>query len=120
MKQKLSLCSALIHEPDVLVLDEPTTGIDPLSRRQFWSLIDQLKAERPTMTVLVSTAYMEEARRFERIIAMHAGRILIDGTAEQILEAADETTLGERIPQIARSRAQTATPSRFRETASGE
>ncbi|MDH3665187.1 MAG: ATP-binding cassette domain-containing protein, partial [Alphaproteobacteria bacterium] len=93
MKQKLSLCSALIHDPDVLVLDEPTTGIDPLSRRQFWSLIDNLKSERPTMTVLVSTAYMEEAERFERIIAMHAGRILIDGSGKQILKAADETTL---------------------------
>jgi ribosome-dependent ATPase len=93
MKQKLSLCSALIHDPDVLILDEPTTGIDPLSRRQFWSLIDRLKAERPGMTVIVSTAYMEEAGRFERIVAMDAGRLLIDGSAEDILATANATTL---------------------------
>ncbi len=88
MKQKLSLCTALIHDPDVLILDEPTTGIDPLSRRQFWSLIDGLKHERPTMTVVVSTAYIEEAERFERIVAMDAGRLLVDGTATEILTTA--------------------------------
>ena len=76
MRQKLSLCAALIHEPDLLILDEPTTGIDPLSRRQFWSLIASLRAERPGMTVIVSTAYMEEAERFERLIAIDRGRIL--------------------------------------------
>ncbi|HEY5646301.1 MAG TPA: ATP-binding cassette domain-containing protein, partial [Pseudomonadales bacterium] len=95
MKQKLSLCSALIHEPDLLVLDEPTTGIDPLSRRQFWSLIDELRNERSRMGVVVSTAYMEEAQRFERIVAMDAGRILVDGSAEAILEEANAATLEE-------------------------
>jgi ribosome-dependent ATPase len=85
MKQKLSLCCALIHDPDLLVLDEPTTGVDPLSRRQFWALIDDIKAERAGMTVLVSTAYMEEAERFERLVAIDAGRVLGDGPTADIL-----------------------------------
>jgi ribosome-dependent ATPase len=58
MKQKLGLCCALIHDPDFLILDEPTTGVDPLSRRQFWELIDRIRARRPGMSVLVATAYM--------------------------------------------------------------
>src|SRR5262249_37323296 len=64
MKQKVGLCSSLIHDPDLLILDEPTTGVDPLSRQQFWTLIDKIPAGRPTMSVLVSTAYMAEADRF--------------------------------------------------------
>ena len=79
MKQKLGLCCALIHDPKLLVLDEPTTGVDPLSRRQFWTLIDGIRALRPELSVLVSTAYMKEAQSFERIIAMDAGRLLFDG-----------------------------------------
>jgi ribosome-dependent ATPase len=59
MKQKVGLCGALVHEPDLLILDEPTTGVDPLSRRQFWSLIDDIRADRPDMSVLISTAYMD-------------------------------------------------------------
>ncbi len=61
MKQKLGLCCALLHDPDFLILDEPTTGIDPLSRRQFWQLLARIRSRRPAMSVLVSTAYMEEA-----------------------------------------------------------
>ena len=61
MKQKLGLCCSLIHDPDLLILDEPTTGVDPLSRRQFWELIDQIRADRPGMSVMVATAYMDEA-----------------------------------------------------------
>ncbi|WP_227269536.1 ribosome-associated ATPase/putative transporter RbbA [Roseobacter weihaiensis] len=76
MKQKLGLCCALIHDPDLMILDEPTTGVDPLSRRQLWELIDKIKANRPKMSVLVSTAYMDEAERFDQLIAMNAGRIL--------------------------------------------
>ena len=76
MKQKLGLCCALIHDPDLMILDEPTTGVDPLSRRQLWELIDAIKAKRPGMSVLVSTAYMDEAERFDQLIAMDAGRIL--------------------------------------------
>ncbi len=80
MKQKLSLCCALIHDPELLVLDEPTTGVDPLSRRQFWELIDRIRARRPGMSVLTATAYMSEAERFEHLIAMNEGRILAVGT----------------------------------------
>ena len=80
MKQKLGLCCALIHDPDLLILDEPTTGVDPLSRRQFWELIDRIRASRPGMSVLVATAYMEEAARFDWLVAMDAGRVLATGT----------------------------------------
>jgi ribosome-dependent ATPase len=93
MKQKLSLCCSLIHDPDFLVLDEPTTGIDPLSRRQFWALINEIKAARPAMTVLVSTAYMEEAERFERLVAIDGGRVLAEGKTADVLARAGTRTL---------------------------
>ncbi|WBL62864.1 ribosome-associated ATPase/putative transporter RbbA [Thauera sp. WB-2] len=80
MKQKLGLCCALIHDPDLLILDEPTTGVDPLSRRQFWELIDQIRQQRPHMSVLVATAYMEEAERYDWLVAVDAGRVLATGT----------------------------------------
>ncbi len=79
MKQKLSLCCSLVHDPDLLILDEPTTGVDP-PRQQFWSLIDRVREATPGMSVLVSTAYMDEAERFEWLIAMNAGQILDEGT----------------------------------------
>ncbi|MFJ1269267.1 ribosome-associated ATPase/putative transporter RbbA [Legionella lytica] len=85
MKQKLGLCCALIHSPDLLILDEPTTGVDPLSRRQFWELIDTIRRDKPTMSVLVATAYMEEAARFDSLVAMNAGTILATGTRESLL-----------------------------------
>ena len=80
MKQKLGLCCSLIHDPDLLILDEPTTGVDPLARRQFWDLIDRIRARRPTMSVLVATAYMDEAERFDWLVAMDAGKVLATGT----------------------------------------
>lgn len=80
MKQKLALCCALIHDPDLLILDEPTTGVDPLSRSQFWDLIGGIRTERPGMSVVVATAYMEEAERFDWLVAMDAGRVLATGT----------------------------------------
>jgi ribosome-dependent ATPase len=86
MKQKLGLCCALIHDPDLMILDEPTTGVDPLSRRNFWELIDRIRARHPGMTVLVATAYMEEAGRFDRLVAMHAGRVLAVGTPAEMLQ----------------------------------
>jgi ribosome-dependent ATPase len=64
MKQKLSLCCSFIHDPDLLSLDEPTTGVDPVSRRQFWELIDRIRERCPGMSVMVATAYMEGAGRF--------------------------------------------------------
>ncbi len=93
MKQKLSLCCALIHDPDLLILDEPTTGIDPLSRRQFWALIGELKRERPHMTVLVATAYMEEAERFDRLVVMDGGRVLAAASTGDVLARAGASTL---------------------------
>jgi ribosome-dependent ATPase len=84
MKQKLGLCCALIHDPDLLILDEPTTGVDPLSRRQFWELIDDIRQSRPGVTVLIATAYMDEAERFGHLLAMNEGRILADGTPAEI------------------------------------
>jgi ribosome-dependent ATPase len=80
MKQKLGLCCALIHDPDLLILDEPTTGIDPLSRRQFWQLIAGIRARRPSLTVLVATAYFDEAQSFDQLVVMSDGRILAVGT----------------------------------------
>ncbi len=93
MKQKLSLCCALIHDPDLLILDEPTTGVDPLSRRQFWELIDRLRARRPKMSVIVATAYMEEAERFDWLAAMDDGKILTRGAPGQIMASARKDTL---------------------------
>ncbi len=84
MKQKLGLCAALIHDPDILILDEPTTGVDPLSRRQFWTLISEIRRRRPHMSVIVATAYMEEAEPFDRLIAMDSGRILATDTPEAL------------------------------------
>ena len=84
MKQKLGLCCALIHDPDLLILDEPTTGVDPLSRRQFWDLIDSIRSERPEMSVLVSTAYMDEAEQFDWLAAMNAGKTLATGSPSDL------------------------------------
>lgn len=95
MKQKLSLCCALMHDPDLLVLDEPTTGVDPLSRGQFWELIDLIRAGRPQMSVLVATAYMDEAARFDWLAAMDDGIIIASGAPQQILEQTGECTLEE-------------------------
>ena len=85
MKQKASLCCALVHSPDLLILDEPTTGVDPLSRRQFWALVDDLRQEHAGMTVIVATAYIEEAQQFERLLAMDAGRLLENKPTAEVL-----------------------------------
>lgn len=85
MKQKLGLCCALIHDPDLLILDEPTTGVDPLARAQFWDLIRHIRGERPGMSVIVATAYMDEAQRFDWLVAMDAGHVLATGTPAELL-----------------------------------
>jgi len=123
MKQKLGLCCALIHDPDLLILDEPTTGVDPLSRRQFWELIDRIRADRPGMSVLVATAYMEEASRFDWLVAMNAGRVLAAGTPQELLARTRSSTLEEAfialLPQEQREGHRPVTiPSR--ETEAGE
>ncbi|QPG64309.1 ribosome-associated ATPase/putative transporter RbbA [Pseudomonas sp. BIGb0427] len=87
MKQKLGLCCALIHEPDLLILDEPTTGVDPLSRRRFWELVEQVRQERPQLTLLVATAYMEEAEQFEHCLMLDRGRLIAAGLSEELAAA---------------------------------
>jgi len=93
MKQKLGLCCALIHDPDLLILDEPTTGVDPLSRRQFWDLIDDIRDRRAGMSVLVATAYMEEAARFDWLVAMDAGHVLATGSPQDLLSRTGAVSL---------------------------
>ena len=95
MKQKVALCSALVHNPDLLILDEPTTGVDPLSRRQFWALVEGLRRQRPHMTVLVATAYMEEAERFEHLVAMADGRVLVNAPTTEVLASTQSAHLEE-------------------------
>ena len=85
MKQKLGLCCALIHDPDLLILDEPTTGVDPLARAQFWDLIARIRQDRAGMSVIVATAYMDEAQRFEWLVAMDDGQVLATGTPHELL-----------------------------------
>ncbi|MBF0657780.1 ribosome-associated ATPase/putative transporter RbbA [Psychrobacter sp. NG25] len=95
MKQKLSLCCALVHNPDLLILDEPTTGVDPLSRRQFWSLVASLQAEREEMTVIVSTAYIDEAKNFEYLLAMDDGKLLANQRTQTVMTELNVTSLEE-------------------------
>jgi ribosome-dependent ATPase len=95
MKQKLSLCCALINDPDLLILDEPTTGVDPLSRGQFWDLINSIRARRPQMSVIVATAYMDEAERFDWLMAMDDGKIIAIGALKELLAQTGEPNLDE-------------------------
>ena len=100
MKQKLGLCCSLIHDPDLLVLDEPTTGVDPLARRQFWDLVDSIKRDQPNMSVIVATAYMDEAQRFDWLIAMNGGKILDTGTPEELLRKTGKDNLDAAFIQL--------------------
>jgi ABC-type multidrug transport system ATPase subunit len=94
MKQKLALCCALVHRPDILLLDEPTTGVDAVSRREFWDLLGRL--QRGGLTTVVSTPYMDEATRCDRIALMHRGRLLGVDTPEAITRAFERPLLGVR------------------------
>jgi len=85
MKQKLGLCCALIHDPDFLILDEPTTGVDPLAREQFWDLIKHIRAEHTGMSVIVATSIMDEAQNFDWLVAMNAGKVMATGTPAELL-----------------------------------
>ncbi|PHS63838.1 MAG: multidrug ABC transporter ATP-binding protein [Thalassobium sp.] len=111
MKQKLSLCCALIHDPDLLILDEPTTGVDPLSRQQFWQLIHHIRDGRPDMSVIVATAYMEEAQNFDWLAAMDDGSVIASGTPEELLKRTGSDTLEQAfihlLPPEKRSKHQT-------------
>ena len=95
MRQKLGLCCSLIHDPDLLILDEPTTGVDPLSRRQFWELIDRMRSRRAGMSVVVATAYMEEAERFDTLIAMNDGKVLAAGSPADLKAQTHAATVEE-------------------------
>ncbi|WP_136475636.1 ribosome-associated ATPase/putative transporter RbbA [Pseudomonas sp. DG56-2] len=95
MKQKLGLCCALIHDPDLLILDEPTTGVDPLARSQFWDLIERIRQRRPGMSVIVATAYMDEAQRFDWLVAMDDGKMLDTGTPQDLLRRTNSASLEE-------------------------
>jgi ribosome-dependent ATPase len=93
MKQKLGLCCALIHDPTLLILDEPTTGVDPLARAQFWDLIRHIRGTSAGMSVIVATAYMEEAQRFDWLMAMDSGRVLAAGTPQELLTRTGSASL---------------------------
>jgi len=93
MKQKLALCCALIHSPSVLYLDEPTTGVDPSSRREFWEMLSRLK-EQFGITMVASTAYMDEASRCDRVAMMDSGKFLKVGTVDEIISSFDRPLLG--------------------------
>jgi ribosome-dependent ATPase len=95
MKQKLGLCCALIHDPELLILDEPTTGVDPLSRRQFWELIERIRSRREGMSVIIATAYMEEAEGFDWLVAINGGRILATGSPQELRLQNGSTSLEE-------------------------
>jgi ribosome-dependent ATPase len=100
MKQKLGLCCALTHDPDLLILDEPTTGVDPLSRVQFWELIGRIRRRRPATSVIIATAYMEEAQRFDLLVAMDGGRILATGTPQELLARGKARSLEAAFVQL--------------------
>jgi ribosome-dependent ATPase len=93
MRQKLGLCCSLIHDPDLLILDEPTTGVDPLSRRQFWELIERMRRRRPGMSVVVATAYIEEAERFDWLVAMNAGKVVAAGSPAELKDRTKAQTV---------------------------
>jgi ABC-type multidrug transport system ATPase subunit len=88
MKQKLALCCALIHKPTTLFLDEPTTGVDPVSRKEFWEMLKRLKAQ--DITIIVSTPYMDEAALCDRIALIQGGKILSIDTPERIVQSYPE------------------------------
>jgi ABC-2 type transport system ATP-binding protein len=103
MKQKLGLTCALIHTPKVLFLDEPTNGVDPVSRRDFWRILYQLLRER--VTIFLSTAYLDEAERASRIGLLHKGRLFACGTPDEVKGLMHDTILEVRVPEPRRAAA---------------
>lgn len=97
MKQKLALCCALVHEPKVLFLDEPTTGVDPVSRKEFWDMLDRLKAKG--ITIVVSTPYMDEASRCDRIALIQKGKIMEIDTLQNIIEKHHQAIFSIKSPK---------------------
>ncbi len=102
MKQKLGLSCALIHEPSILLLDEPTFGVDPVSRRDLWLIVHEMVARG--VTVIVSTAYMDEAERFDRVALLHQGRLLVVETPETLREGLADRVLEVRVDRVREAR----------------
>ncbi|WP_425929523.1 ribosome-associated ATPase/putative transporter RbbA [Pseudomonas sp. NyZ201] len=113
MKQKLGLCCALIHEPDLLILDEPTTGVDPLSRRRFWELVERVRQQRPQLTLLVATAYMEEAEQFEHCLMLDRGRLIAAGLSSELASVTPGGKLDEAFTHFQGDRRHDAEPLRI-------
>ena len=103
MKQKLGLACTLIHTPRVLFLDEPTNGVDPVSRRDFWRILYQLLRDR--VTIFVSTAYLDEAERCNRLALLHQGRVLACGTPDEVKRLMRGTILEIRVDEPRRTAA---------------
>ena len=104
MKQKLALCCALIHKPDILFLDEPTTGVDPVSRKEFWGMLRNLKEEG--LSIIVSTPYMDEASQCDYIALIRNGRFLDTDTPDNIISKFEYPLLavnGEDMPGLLRT-----------------
>ncbi|HNK99063.1 MAG TPA: ABC transporter ATP-binding protein, partial [Chitinophagales bacterium] len=97
MKQKLALCCALIHKPEVLFLDEPTTGVDPVSRKEFWEMLKRLQSR---ITIIVSTPYMDEATLCDRIALMQGGKIMQLDTPQQIVDRFADELIAVRSEQM--------------------
>jgi ABC-2 type transport system ATP-binding protein len=98
MKQKLGLSCALVHQPEILLLDEPTFGVDPISRRDLWLIVHDMVAEG--VTVIVSTAYMDEAERFDRLALLHEGRIAVLGSPQDLAAELDGEMLAVEVDRI--------------------
>jgi len=96
MKQKLALSCALMHDPELLVLDEPTTGVDPLSRQEFWNMLHELQAR--DITILVSTPYMDEALKCDYIYMMHRGKVIGKGIPASLIKDFDESLFEFEVP----------------------
>jgi ABC-2 type transport system ATP-binding protein len=106
MKQKLGLSCALVHEPSLLLLDEPTFGVDPVSRRDLWLIVHEMVARG--VTVVVSTAYMDEAERFDRVAMLHRGRIVALGTPQALQDSLADRVLSVEVDRVREAREQAA------------
>ncbi len=102
MKQKLGLSCALVHQPEILLLDEPTFGVDPVSRRELWLIVHEMVAHG--VTAIVSTAYMDEAERFDRVALIHQGRLLALGTPRELQAAVPGAVVEMKVDRVREAR----------------
>jgi len=103
MKQKLALSCCLVHEPVILLLDEPTFGVDPISRRDLWLIVHEMVARGTT--VVVSTSYLDEAERFDRLVLLHRGRALALDTAEALQRGMHSAVFAVPVDRVREARA---------------